>query len=108
VSRKRNSFGVLETESFGVLEMESFGVSETESFGVLETEFYFCVTGKQKFCFLVFFSCVHSHVPRLRRKQDVETETRSLGKRSCYIIISLCCSLKYNSLLIVLYMMNRK
>ncbi len=73
-------------DSFGVLEMESFGVLETESFGVLEMDVSF---------HKVFFVRTYS-------RATVGVETRSLSKRSHYIIISLCCSLKNNSLLIVL------
>ncbi len=72
--------------SFGVLEMESFGVLETKSFGVLEMDVLFP---------MVFYVRTYS-------RATIGGEMRSLSKRSHYIIISLCCSLKNNSLLIVL------
>ncbi len=109
-------FVVSETESFGVLETESFVLLEMESFGVLER----IVSVSRKLnsisvwlgngCFIswCFFvrtysrTTVEAKTRSLSKRSRVETEMRSLSERSCYIIISPCCSLKNDRMLIVL------
>jgi hypothetical protein len=97
----------ISTVSFSVLEMESFGVLERIVLVSRKRNSVSVQLGNGCFVSWCFFvrtysgTTVEAKTRSLSERSCVEMEMRSLSERSSYIIISLCCSLKNNRMLIV-------
>ncbi len=93
---------------FWCLRNGKFWCPGKNSFGVSETEFRFCVTRKWMFCFLVFFCAYILTYYGWRENKIFEREIscrngNKISEQEISLhIISLCCSLKNNRMLIVL------